>query len=142
MKRLWIVIDTNVFLAALRSTRGASYRLMMLIDSDLFEPAVSVALLLEYESVAKRHGRQTGLAASDVEDILDFVCSVAAQCKIFYLWRPALKDPKDDMVLELAVAAGCEYIVTFNVGDFAGSERFGVGIATPQEFLAIIGELP
>ena len=58
---------------------------------------------------------------------------------VFYLWRPVLKDPKDDMVLEVAVAAGCSHIVTFNTRDFAGADRFGIKIVTPQTFLAKIG---
>jgi predicted nucleic acid-binding protein len=62
--------------------------------------------------------------------------------KVFFLWRPLLKDPKDDMVLEVAVAAGCTRIVTFNGKDFAGAQRFGIKVLTPQAFLAEIGENP
>lgn len=57
----------------------------------------------------------------------------------FFLWRPFLKDPKDDMVLELAVEAQCEYIVTFNQKDFVGSDQFGIAVVTPQEFLRKTG---
>lgn len=103
---------------------------------------VSVPLVLEYESVAKRQAKAAGLSPRDVDIVLDYLCSVAVAKKVFYLWRPILKDPKDDMLLELAVAGGCKYIVTFNAADFAGSERFGIQIVTPREFLAMIGELP
>ena len=58
-----------------------------------------------------------------------------------FLWRPFSKDPKDDMVLELAVAAECEYLVTFNEKDFEGAERFGIKVVEPKEFLKRIGEL-
>ena len=61
--------------------------------------------------------------------------------RIYYLWRPFLRDPKDDHVLELGVAANCEGIVTFNVRDFAGVDQFGLWIMTPREFLARIGEI-
>lgn len=64
------------------------------------------------------------------------------QRKVFYLWRPVLKDPKDDMILELAVTAGCHFIVTYNNRDFEGTQRFGLRVVTPKEFLEIIGELP
>jgi putative PIN family toxin of toxin-antitoxin system len=138
-----IVADTNVFVAALRSQYGASYKLFMLLESGKFEINVSVPLVFEYEEVAKRLvGKKTGLRPSDVDDILDYVCSVANRRKVYYLWRPFLKDPKDDMVLELAVSAGCDIIVTYNKEDFAGVEQFGVRVMTAQEFLRVIGELP
>jgi predicted nucleic acid-binding protein len=60
---------------------------------------------------------------------------------LFFLWRPYLKDPEDDMVLELAVTANCDFIVTYNIKDFKGAEEFGVEVITPQEFLERIGEL-
>jgi predicted nucleic acid-binding protein len=59
---------------------------------------------------------------------------------IFYLWRPQLKDPSDDMVLELAVTAGCDYNLTYNVNDFKGSEKFGIEAITPKVFLEMVGE--
>jgi predicted nucleic acid-binding protein len=60
--------------------------------------------------------------------------------EIFYLWRPALPDPKDDFILELAVESGCDLIVTYNVKDFAGADRFGIEIVTPQEFFRKLEE--
>jgi putative PIN family toxin of toxin-antitoxin system len=138
-----IVIDTNVFVAALRSQYGASYKLLMLLDSGKFEINLSVPLVIEYEDAGKRLvGKRSGLRVSDIDDILDYVCSVANRIKVHYLWRPFLSDPKDDMVLELAVSAGCEIIVTYNKDDFKGVEKFGVRVMTAQEFLHEIGELP
>ena len=140
MKRR-IVIDTNVFVSALRSHRGASYRLFMLLGGKQFEISVSVPLILEYESAAKRLTREFGLTHSDVDDALDYICSIAEQCQIHYLWRPMLKDPKDDLVLELAVEASAKFIVTYNLRDFAGAEKFGIQVLTPKEFLKVIGEI-
>jgi putative PIN family toxin of toxin-antitoxin system len=137
-----IVIDTNVLVAALRSRRGAAYRLLMLIGQSKFEVNVSVPLFLEYEDVTKRLMGSIPLAESDLEDILDYVCSIARQREIYYLWRPFLKDGKDDMILEVAVTAGCDYIVTYNRKDFAGVEQFGVRVIIPREFLQAIGEWP
>lgn len=144
MRPIQIVIDTNVFVSALRSQRGASFRLLSLLGtSERFEINISVPLLLEYEDVAKRQRNESGLTDQDVEDILDYICSVANQRQVFFLWRPFLKDPKDDMVLELAVEAQCDCIVTFNQRDFAGVERqFGIRTPGPREFLQEIGELP
>ncbi len=76
------------------------------------------------------------LSQRDISDILDYVCGVARRQDIFFLWRPLLRDPGDDMVAEAAVAAGAESIITHNVRDFAGLERFGIDVLTPGEFLA------
>jgi putative PIN family toxin of toxin-antitoxin system len=135
----WIVIDTCVFVSALRSSRGASHRLMTLVGGPGFEIALSVPLVVEYEDVAKRQTDVTGLTYQDVDDIIDYLCSVAHLQEIHFLWRPVLRDPGDDHVLELAVEAGCRFVVTHNIRDFAGSEQFGVTAVTPGEFLRTIG---
>ena len=133
-----VVLDTNVFISALRSKRGASYQVLRQIGKEKFEIALSVPLVLEYEDVAKRQSRQIGLTHSDIDDVLDFVCRVGQHHAIHFLWRPQLRDPEDDMVLELAVEAEADFIVTHDVRDFAGTERFGVRVITPQEFLETI----
>ncbi len=137
-----IVIDTSVLVSALRSRQGASYGLFMLLDSGAFEINISVPLIVEYEDAARRIAREVGLTHTDLDDILDYLCSVARKRKIHFLWRPFLKDPQDDHVLELAVEAGCDFIVTHNVRDFSGSEQFGVRVVTPKAFLRVIGGLP
>jgi putative PIN family toxin of toxin-antitoxin system len=142
MDQYHIVIDTNVLAAALQSKRGASYRLLMLINSRKFTFHISVPLVLEYEDVAKRLLADIPLTEQDIDDILDYLCAVAQQEQIFYLWRPFLKDPKDDMLLELAVTASCDFIVTYNERDFQGAEHFGLRVVTPKGFLEEIGELP
>jgi len=138
-----VVIDTNVFVSALRSQHGSSYKLFMLIGGGLFDINVSVPLVLEYEASAKKINTQTRLKAGDIDDILDYICSVAKHRGIFYLWRPFLKDPKDDMVLELAVESNSNFIITYNTTyntcDFEGSEKFGIPVLTPKEFLERIG---
>jgi putative PIN family toxin of toxin-antitoxin system len=137
-----IVIDTNVFVTALRSRSGASFKLLALVGaSEQFELNLSVPLVLEYEDVANRQSHDNGLSAQDISDVLDYLCSVANRRQIYFLWRPFLKDPKDDMVLELAVEAQCKYIISFNKRDFAGVEKFGMRVLAPQEFLREIGEI-
>lgn len=135
-----IVLDTSVLIAGLRSRRGASFRLLSLIGGTAFELSVSVPLVLEYEATAKAQARELGLSHADIDDVLDYLCAVAHRRAIFYLWRPMLRDPQDDMVLEVAVEAGCEYVVTHNVRDFAGAERFGIQVIRPGAFLKRIGE--
>jgi len=136
-----VVLDTNVLLAALRSRRGASYRLLSLIGNDRWQLNLSVPLLLEYEDVLKRDGVGSTLTPEDIDNVLDFLCASANLRNIFYLWRPTLRDPKDDFILELAVESNCDFIVTFNIKDFVGSEDFGLVAVTPREFLQQMGEI-
>jgi putative PIN family toxin of toxin-antitoxin system len=130
-----VVIDTNVLVAAIRSRRGASFQVLSLVGTDAFELAVSVPLVLEYEDAMMRHVTASSLNESDVRALLDYICSVAVHQEVFFLWRPFLRDAADDMIVELAVAAGCELIVTHNVRDFRGAERFGLRVVTPALFL-------
>ena len=132
------VIDTNVLHAGLYSARGASYRVLRLIERGRVTPLLSTALLFEYEELLIRHREMLGLTKREVEDVLDGLCARGECRRIHFLWRPALSDPKDDHVLELAVAAGSADIVTHNVHDFAGAAAFGIRIITPAELL---GEL-
>ncbi|MGH2594303.1 MAG: putative toxin-antitoxin system toxin component, PIN family [Anaerolineae bacterium] len=137
-----IVVDSNVLVSALRSRRGAAFKLLMLIDTGKFESNISVPLILEYEDATKRLIGHIALTARDIDNIIDYICAVAHHRTVFYLWRPFLRDPKDDMVLELAVSAACDFIVTYNKHDFEGAEQFGIQVVTAQEFLREIGELP
>jgi len=100
-----------------------------------------VPLLFEYEEVAKRQSRDVGLTHADIDRVLDYLCSVANLQEIFFLWRPFLPDPRDDFLLELAVAGGRQTIVTFNIRHFEGIKVFGVRAETPKAFLQRIGEL-
>ena len=134
-----IVIDTNVVVSAFRSRTGAAFRLVELWGGKRFQPIVSVPLVLEYESVLLRHARQLGLSPRDVGDTLDYLCAIAMQQAVYYLWRPVLRDPGDDMVLEVAVAGEAKCIVTHNLKDFGGAADFGIRALTPADFLKLIG---
>ena len=127
-----IVLDTNVLLTALKSSKDTSFRLLSMVDSDRFQLHVSTTLVAEYEAVLKR-GLLT-LSAQQIDDVVDFLCARATHHKIYYLWRPVLKDPGDDFVLELAVKAQAR-IITWNVADFKRSQSLGVLVQTPKEFL-------
>jgi len=140
MRHFDVVIDTNVVYSALYSNRGASFRLLSEVGVNArFLSHISVPLMLEYEEVLKRNSRTLRLTHQDVDDVLDYLCSVARPHQVFYLWRPFLPDNDDDMVLELAVAASCDRIITHNTKDFAGSETLGVSTVTPRQFLGEIG---
>ena len=131
-----VVLDTNVVVSAFRSRRGPAFSLVSRIGTGRFEVAVSVPLVLEYEEVLTR---TTSLREIDVLAVLGFLCSVGHRQNIFYLWRPILPDPKDDMVLELAVASRSRVIVTYNQRDFVPADKFGIQVLTPESFLREIG---
>jgi len=128
-----IVLDTNVLVAALKSSRGTSFRLLSMVEDDQFVLQVSTPLIIEYEAVLKRG--LTPLSPEEIDDVIDFICSKAVLNKIFYLWRPVLKDPDDDFVLELAVKSNAT-IVTWNIADFKNAVQFGIAVMTPRDFLA------
>lgn len=137
-----VVLDTSVLVAAARSSSGASQRLLRLLPDTRFQPAISVPLFAEYSAVLKRPEHLLGRTPEQVDAFLDFLLSASRLHEIFYLWRPMLLDPDDDLILELAVAAGCRYIITHNVADFRGAERFGIEALRPGEFLRRLGEMP
>lgn len=136
-----IVIDTNVIYSALRSKRGASSKLLSLIGTGQFKIHLSVPLLLEYEDVLLRHTASLPITQDVIFDVLDSLCALGEHHEIHYLWRPYLRDPNDEFILELAVASQCNYILTYNLKDFKGAEKFGIKIVTPKEFLQGIGEI-
>jgi putative PIN family toxin of toxin-antitoxin system len=137
-----IVIDTSVFTSGLISSRGASHLLLQVLPSQSFEIALSVPLVIEYEATAKRlSGSKISLSESEIDDVIDYLCSIAKLFPIYFLWRPQLSDPNDDLVLELAVNSGSSHIVTFNARDFASAKHFAMQVISPQEFLRLIGAI-
>lgn len=136
-----IVIDTNIIVSGLRSDRGAAFRLLQLVGTGLFGINLSVPLLLEHEDVLHRGKPSLPVSSAAIDAVLDFHSRVARHHKIYFLWRPFLRDPKDDLVLELAVKAGCEYIVTYNKRDFVGVEQFNLQVVDASEFLLRIGAI-
>jgi putative PIN family toxin of toxin-antitoxin system len=132
------ILDTSVLVAGLRSKRGASFQIIQAIRAGDPRISVSVALVLEYESVLLRPGLIPCFATEEIQQIVDAVCLMAQHHKVFFAWRPFLKDPIDDLVLELAVAASAPYVITHNVSDFVGSDRLGVQAITPSTALKII----
>lgn len=134
-----MVLDTNVLVAGLRSSLGASHRVLASVGTGRFVHVISVALLFEYEAAVKRPEAGIRLPPAVVDDVLDYLCAAAQRQQIFFLWRPVLRDPNDDLVLEVAVNGQCDRIVTFNVRDFAGADRFGIRVETPAAFLRFLG---
>ena len=135
-----VVIDTNVILSALKSINGQSNRLLQKIDTGVFDFALSVPLVLEYEFVLKEYLNGMDYSHKSIDDFLDYLCRVGKHIELFYLWRPYLKDPYDDHVLEVAIQSNSEFIITYNKKDFKEAESLGIKIVTPKEFLKYMGE--
>jgi putative PIN family toxin of toxin-antitoxin system len=135
MKGLKVVIDTNVIFSGLLSQKGSSYKLLKMIPRNDFTMVLSVPLVFEYESVLSKNINKLNLTKSDIDDFLDYLCSISEHSLIYYLWRPVLKDPYDDHILELAFASNSKYIITYNVSDFIEAEKFGIFPITPDKFL-------
>lgn len=130
-----LVLDTNVLHAGLYSASGRSHQVLLALAAGRLRLVLSTPLLFEYEDVLRRHQAALGLTTADIDQVLDNLCAKADFQPIYFLWRPCLRDAKDDMVLELAVAAGGAPIVTFNARDFVPAARFGVRIVSPKELL-------
>lgn len=141
MKALQAVVDTNVILSALRSRKGASFRLLSLLGDPRWKLHLSVALLLQYEAVARREAVPLHATPEEADRFIDYLCATSEHQAIYFAWRPQLPDPDDEFILELAVAAGASHTVTFNRSDFRGAERFGIHVVEPRDFLRIIREI-
>ena len=137
-----VVLDSSVLIAALRSRRGASFRILELLREKRFEIAVSVPLALEYEATLIRHSEELGLSVPEATGLVDYLCDAGHHQEIHFLWRPAQNDPADEFILELAVAGQCPAIVTHNVRDFGGAKSFDIAVLTPGEFLRVLREVP
>ena len=128
-------MDTDVLFAGLYSARGASHRLLRRIEAGHVTLVLSTALVFEYEDVLRREAVVLGLSEQQTDEALDELSLRGEPRPVFFLWRPQLSDPKDDHVLELAVAADSPTIVTHNLRHFRKAEPFGVPVMTPKRFL-------
>lgn len=133
-----IVLDTDVVVSAMRSPSGASAELLRLARMGRISIGVTVALALEYEAVCLRteHIEASGLRPDEVQNFVNVVIAMAQPISVHYRWRPQLRDPSDEMVLEAAVNAGADALVTFNIRHFAAaSAAFKLKLSRPGEFL-------
>lgn len=136
-----LVLDTDAIVAAMRSPGGASAAILRAARQDQVTLLVSVPLALEYESICRKpeHRQAAGLSDQQTEIFLDAVLAMSEPVETHFLWRPQLRDPSDEMVLEAAVNGRADALVTFNRRDFGTApERFGVLMLLPREALARI----
>lgn len=135
-----VVLDTSVLVAAARWRQGASFGIVSKLPSPAFEIALTVAVYTEWQSVLTRPEHLPAGATADMAlGFVRYLASIAHLQDVHFLWRPFLRDPDDDMVLECAVASGSEFIVTHNVKDFRRVEELNVRAITPADFLKRLG---
>jgi putative PIN family toxin of toxin-antitoxin system len=133
-----LVFDTDILVAALRSRMGASNALLRALRQGQVEAVASLPMLLEYEAVLMRpeQRQRTGMSVQDVNVFLDGLAALLTPVTPYFLWRPMLRDPDDEMVLDAAVSGRAEVIVTFNVRDFLPeARRFDLDVLTPADVL-------
>lgn len=134
-----IVLDTSVLVAATRSRNGASFQIVSMLPSPKLEIALTIAVYTEWQAVLTRPEHLPPGATPDMAlGFLRYLASIAHLQDVHFLWRPFLRDPDDDMVLECAVASGSEFIVTHNVKDFRRVAELNVQAITPADFLKLL----
>ena len=132
-------MDTDAVVAAMRSPTGASAAIVRAVRQRQATLLLSVPLAMEYEAVCRRpeHRVEAGLSERQVEIFLDAIIALAEPVLTHFLWRPQLRDPNDEMVLEAAVNGRAEALVTFNVRDYGtAASQFGVDVLLPREAIA------
>ena len=138
MRDMKVAFDTDVIVAARRSRSGASHALLRALHAGHLTAVASVPMMLAYEAVLIRpeQCQATGMSAPDVQDFLGELAALLIPVTPWFLWRPRLRGPEDEMVLDAAINGGAEAIVTFNVKDFLpGASAFNPRILTPAEAL-------
>lgn len=133
-----LVLDTDVVVAAMRSPQGASAALLEAALDGAETLLANVALMLEYEMVCVRpeHRESAGLSRDELQVFLDAIAAIVEPVESHYVWRPRLRDPGDEMVLEAAVNGQAHAIVTFNARDYGDAPaEFGVRVVLPRDAL-------
>jgi putative PIN family toxin of toxin-antitoxin system len=134
-------MDTDAVVAAMRSPSGTSAAIIRAVRRRQATLMLSVPLAMEYESVCRRseHREESGLSGQQVEIFLDAIIAMSEPVRTHFLWRPQLRDPNDEMVLEAAVNGRADALVTFNVRDYGTTPaQFGVEVLLPREAIARI----
>jgi predicted nucleic acid-binding protein len=132
-----LILDADAVVAAMRSPSGASAELLRQIDGGAAVMLLTVALALEYESICMlaEHRLAAGLSGAEAGIYVDGLIAMAEPVKAFFRWRPQLRDPGDELVLEAAVNGQADAIVTFNESHLREARNFGVEVIRPAEAL-------
>ena len=135
-----VVLDTNVLVSASRSRNGASFALLLALQNRHITALASVPLMLEYEAVLMRP-EQLAVSERTTESTDAFLKALSLfiePINLHYLWRPQLRDPADEMVLETALNGRAEMLITLNIADFIPASHFRLPVLTPGAFLRLL----
>jgi putative PIN family toxin of toxin-antitoxin system len=133
-----VVLDTSVLVAGLRTRNGAGNAVLRLVANRQIVLLVSPPLFLDYEDVLKRPEQRLahGLTLEAVDEFLSELAALIEPVELHFRWRPQVKDPDDEMVLESAINGRADALVTYNIRDFAeAGERFRIPIVHPADLL-------
>ena len=133
-----VVLDTSVIVAALRNRSGAGNAVLRLVATSRLTPLATPPLFLEYEDVQKRAEQRLahGLAPEAIDKFLAELAALIEPVDVHFRWRPQLRDPNDEMVLEAAIHGRADALVTYNLADFAiASDRFKIPVLSPGDLL-------
>jgi len=136
-----VVVDTSVVVAALRTRKGAGNAVLRLVAERRLQLLPTPPLFLEYEDVLKRAEQRLvhGLSLEQVDEFLAELAAHVEPVELHFMWRPQVRDPGDEMVLEAAINGDADALITYNVSDFAvAAERFGVKVLRPAEVLKMV----
>ncbi len=136
------ILDTNVVLSALRSRNGASFEIMKRLELGEFTLLLSNTVLAEYEEILKRELVPLGFSHVWIEQFLDELCLEAQSFKPSASWKPALPDPDDEPLAQLAMESKIDYLVTHNVRHFPADRLPAVRVVDPKTFLDIVRQSP
>jgi predicted nucleic acid-binding protein len=136
-----IVLDTNILVAARLRDGGSARAVLRACLRQQYQPVLGPALLAEYEDVLARDDLFAGsvLSARERDAVFDGFLSRCRWVEVFYAWRPNLPDEADNHLIELAVAASAEAIVTRNLRDLSRGElKFpSVRVVSPEDCLEV-----
>ncbi len=133
-----VVLDTSVVVAGLRTRSGAGNAVLRLVANGRIVLLASPPLFLEYEDVLKRPEQRLahGLTLEAVDEFLTELAALIEPVELHFRWRPQVRDPNDEMVLEAAINGRADALVTYNIRDFAeAGERFSIPIVHPADLL-------
>jgi predicted nucleic acid-binding protein len=122
----------------MRSPSGASAAILLAAVNRRVTLLLNVPLAIEYEAICclAEHRLASGLTERQIGVFLDGLIGLAEPVESHFLWRPQLRDPNDEMVLEAAVNGRADAIVTFNLRDYANApSKFGISVLRPRDAL-------
>ena len=132
------VMDTNVVVAGLRSTSGASHELLARLRAGCWALVLSNTVLGEYHEILHREEEFLGMTHQEADSYIDALCELAERFSPATQWQPAANDPDDEAIIQLAREAEVVYLVTHNVRDVSRAAQFGIRVVRPAEFLEIL----